>query len=101
MDRAALEQKNAIEQAKSSLKGVPAARAQTVACLAAIPHLRADVQAILEDQVKLDRAVEQFRLTRQTMRTAVTAIANETRDVGSGLLDGSPQGERVDRLQQQ
>lgn len=100
MDQAMQDQRNAVAQAKTALKDVSAARAQTIACIAAIPHLRADVQAILDDPIKLDQAVDQFRLTRQAMRTAVTSLANEAQGVGSGLLDGSPQGERVDRLQQ-
>jgi hypothetical protein len=101
MNRAERDQKKASEQAKNSVAEVPAARAQTIHCLARIPQLRTELEAILADPVRLDWAVEQFRRTRQEVRTALGAFANEAQGVASGLIDGSRQGERVERLQQQ
>ena len=62
---AAREEKRATQQAESAAREISAARDQTIHCLARISQLRAELQGILADPVKLDQAVEQFRSTRE------------------------------------
>jgi len=53
------------------------------------------------DPAKLERDVEQLRVTKEAVGAAVTAIAVEALDVGGTLLDEGELRERLPRLRQQ